>query len=157
MPYFGIPNFYEADRRTARAGESMAQGSVCKVSDWNDGQRKLLKVAGGDTITGASVAFKVSTDPNLVESSTANTTLLGQRTVSIVSGDYIVEVRGRGTFLEYSTDLLHSSLATPPAVGTALGILAGQWCTAATGSAVTSPVVGRVFRYFGTRLIVELV
>lgn len=155
MPYFAIANFWESERRTARAGESMQQGAVCKVSDWNDGQRKLLKVAGGDTITGASVAYKVGTDPLQVESSTANTTLLGSRVVTIVSGDYIVEVRGRA-YLEYSTDLLHSSLATPPAVGTALGILAGQWCTAATGSAVTSPVCGRVFRYFGTRLIVEL-
>lgn len=159
MGYFSIANFWEADRRTARAGESMQQGAVVKVLDWGDGQRKLMKLTTGDTpaVGAYGVAYKVGTDPNQVESSTANTTLLGTRTVSIVSGDYVVEVRPRA-ILEYSTDLLHSSLSTIQAVGTALGILAGQWCTAATGSAVTAPVCGRIFRYFGaSRVLIELV
>lgn len=155
MP-FNIATFWEADRRTARAGESMQQGAVVKVSDWGDGQRKLMKITTGDTpLAGAyGVAYKVSADTYQVESTTAPTAT-GVRTVSIVSGDYVVEVRPKA-ILEYSTDLLHSSLASPQPVGTALAVLAGQWCTTATGSAVTAPVMGKVFRYFGTRLLVEL-
>lgn len=158
MGYFSIANFWEADRRTARAGESMQQGAVVAVSDWGDGQHKLMKLTTG--FSGAAgqygVAYKVGTEPNQVESSTANTTLLGTRSITIVSGDYVVEVRPRA-ILEYSQDLMHSSMATFQGVGTALGVLAGQWCTSATGSAVTAPVIGRVYRYFGTaRVLVEL-
>jgi len=158
MGYFSIANFWEADRRTARAGESMQQGAVVKVLDWGDGQHKLLKLTTGDTVAAGQygVAYKVGTEPNQVESSTANTTLLGSRQITIVSGDYVVEIRPRA-ILEYSMDLVHSSMATFQNVGTALGVLAGQWCTTGTGSAVTAPVMGRVYRYFGTsRVLVEL-
>lgn len=158
MAYFSIANFYEADRRTARAGESMSQGAVVKISDWGDGQRKLLKLTTGDTpaVGAYGVAYKVGTDQYQVDSSTAASTT-GSRIVTIVSSDYVVEVRPRA-FLEYSVDLLHASLAVPSVVpaGTALGVLAGQWCTSGTGSAVTAPVIGRVFRWFGNRLMVEL-
>lgn len=153
---FNIANFWEADRRTARAGETMGQGNVVIVSDWGDGQRKLLKLTtGASPVAGAyGVVYKVAAETYQVESSTA-ASFTGSRITTIASGDYVVEVRPRA-ILEYSADLLDASLATPQPVGTALGVLSGKWCTTATGSAVTSPVMGRVFRNFGTRTLIEL-
>jgi len=156
MP-MNIVNFFEADRRTARAGETMTQGAVVKVSDWGDGQRKLLKITTGDTpaVGAYGCAYKVSADTYQVNSTTAPASF-GDRTVTIASGDYVVEVR-KGAIIEYSADLLDASLATPQPVGTALGVIGGKWCTAGTGSAVTAPVMGKVFRNFGTRTLIEIV
>lgn len=159
-----IANWYEADRRSAKAGETITQGMVVKVSDWGNGERKLLKLADGDAALlvngGYGVVMKISTDPGQVSTSTAPAAL-GDRTITIVSGDQVIEVR-RGAIVEYSADLLHSSLdparsGATPVTGAALAIKSSQWCTTGTGSAITSPVVGKVFRVFGTKVLVELV
>lgn len=161
---FHIANYYDAPRYSARAGETMTIGMVVKVSLFGTGERKLMKLLDADSaelVAGKyGVVAKVSGEPNLVDTSTAPARL-GSRVISIASGDHVVEVR-RGAIMEYTADLLHASLnpgsgGATPAVGDALGIKDSLWCTAATGGAITSPVAGRVFRTFGTRVLVELV
>lgn len=163
MP-INIANYFDADRRSAKAGETITMGMVVKVSDWGNGERKLLALTDSDSallVNGKyGVAYKVSADPQQVASSTAPSSL-GSRLVTISSGDAVVEVR-RGAIIEYSADLLHSSLdpargGTTPTVGQDLAIKSSQFCTTATGSAITSPIVARVFRVFGTKVLVELI
>lgn len=161
MP-INIANFFDADRRSAKAGETLDMGMVVKVTDWGNGERKLMKVtSSGDLVSGKyAIVYKVSADAEQVSTSTAPSSF-GSRLVTISSGDAVVEVR-KGAIVEYSADLLHDSLdpsagGATPVVGQDLAILNAQWCTTATGSAITSPIVGRVFRVFGTRVLVELV
>jgi hypothetical protein len=163
---FTIANYYDADRRSARATEDIAaQGMVVKVSN-SGGERMLTKLADADAALlvpgNYGVVYKVSTDAlQVVESAaSANATVTGDRIVKIRSGDDVVEVR-RGAICEYSADLLHASLdparaGTTPVAGEALAIKGSQWCDAAEVGAIISPVVGRVFQVRGTSVLVEI-
>jgi hypothetical protein len=167
MSKLHIANYFEADRRSVRAGEAMDLGSVITITDNGSGGRVAMKVtSAGQAVSGiVGVAFKVSADPLQVTASTVNADSgadLGSRIVTIASGDAIVEVR-RGAILEYTADLLHDSLnpaegGATPAVGTALSVKDGKWCTAATSSAITpTDAVAKVYRTFGTKVLIELV
>lgn len=171
-----IANYYDADRRTAVAGEDIPLGAVIKISAGAVGVsgsplRKANIVANADAallVAGNyGVAFKVSGDPLAVTASTVTADSgkdLGSRIVSIKSGDLMVEVR-KGAILEYDPGLLHSSLdparaGTLPTVGQALGVLGGLFATAAattSGSGITSPVIARVYNTQGGKVRVELV
>lgn len=163
MP-MNIANYYEAPRYSAKAGETITLGMVVKISDWGDGEQKLLKLANGDSallVAGKyGVAFKVSSDPYQVDQSTVPS-FMGDRHVTISSGDNIINI-GRGAIIEYTADLLDASLdpsrsGTTPVVGQDLGIVGSQWCNTSAGSAITSPIVARVFKVFGTNVLVQLV
>lgn len=160
---FHIANYYDAPRYSARAGETMTVGMIVKVDPYTGGERKLMKLLDGDAaelVAGAyGVVAKVSGEPNLVDTSTAPSRL-GSRIIAIASGDHVVEVRA-GAIMEYTADLLHDSLdpaagGLTPVATQALGVKDSLWCAASVGSAITSPVIGRVFRVFGTRVLVEL-
>lgn len=162
MP-INVANFFEADRRSATAGETITLGMLVKVSDNGDGTRKLMKLLDADSasvVLGAyGIAYKVSVDPAQVNTTTA-LARTGDRTITIVSGDAVVEVR-RGAIVEYSADLLHSSLdpargGTTPVAGAKLEIKGSQWCTTGTGGAITT-LAGRCFQARGTKVLVELV
>lgn len=159
-----IANFLESDRLSAKAGETMTQGMVVKVRSDLKGGRELMKVANGDSallVAGNyAIIYKVSTEAAQVISSTAPAAL-GDRTVTIVSGDQVVEVR-RGAKVEYTADLVDASLdparaGTTPTPGDKLEIVGALWCKAGTSSSITSPICGRVLRVFGTNFVVELV
>lgn len=157
---FNIANFFDAPRFSARAGETMDHGNVVKVLDWGNGERKLMKLANSDaaSLSGDkyAVVTKFSTDANQVQSSTAPSRL-GSRIVTISSGDHVVEIR-KGAILEYSTDLLHASIvSTPPVVGDGLTVKDSLFCIAGTAGQASAQVVGRVFRIFGTKYLIELV
>ena len=157
-----VANLFEADRRTALAAEAITQGMLIKISDDGNGVRKALKVADADAALlvpgNYGVAYKVTSDEFEVSSSTV---LDDQsRVLAIASGDAIVEL-GRGSKIEYSADLLHSSLdparsGATATVGQTLAVKSAQWCTTGTGSAITSPVVGRVHAVRGTTVVIEL-
>lgn len=162
MP-INIANFFESDRRSATAGEAMTMGMVVKVSDQGDGSRRLLKLLDADSasVVGGSygVVYKVSSDPGQVNTSTA-LARTGDRTVTIASGDAVIEVR-KLAIIEYSADLLHSSLdparaGATPLAGAKLEIKSSQWCAVGTGGAITT-LAGKVFKVHGTKVLVELV
>lgn len=164
MP-INVANFFEADRRSAVAGEAIDQGMIIQMSHFDDvpGTRKAMRLGNGDVlflVPGLyAVAYKVSNDPDQVASTTASTAT-GVRTVTIASSDAIVEVRP-GAMIEYTADLLDDSLnpaegGTTPIPGDALEIVGSKWCEIGTASAITAPLVGRVFRTFGTSVVVEL-
>jgi hypothetical protein len=164
MP-INIANFYESDRRSATAGEAMVQGMVVKVSDTGTGTRELMKVANEDTallVAGNyALVMKVSMDPAQVTSSTITSSPRVAGSGDIADGDAVIECR-RGTIMEYSADLLDASLdpgraGETPVAGQALGVVGAQFCKADAGSAIVSPVIGRVFQVFGTKVQVELV
>lgn len=168
-----IANYQDSDRRTVIAGQAMSVGDVIKIiSDTSStlvGQRKAVLVTAAADVQNAGqwgVAFKVSSDPFAVSTSTVNSAL-GTRITTIASGDLIVECR-RGTILEYDNSLLHSSLdpdngGTTPTVGTSLGIntsSGAKWSSAAQTSLTnvgTTIHVGRVFKVFGKKVLIELV
>lgn len=159
-----ISNFFEAQRFSCTAASAMGMGAIIKISDDGTGNRKATLLANTDSALLLSgkygVAYKVSTDPFQVNSSTAPT-FLGDRVVTINSGDAIVEVR-KGAIIEYSADLLDASLdparsGTTPSVGDALAIVNALWCAVGTASSIASPVVGRVYDTHGTLVLVELV
>lgn len=159
-----IANLLEADRRTATAGETMDMGMVVKVQSDNAGGRYLMKLADGDSALAVSgnvgVVYKVGTDAFQVDSSTVPTEF-GSRLVTIASGDLVVEVR-KGAILEYSLDLLHSSLTSSGVQncipGEKLEIKDSTFCKAGTSGAITSPIVGRCYGLRGTTtVLVELV
>jgi len=157
---FHVANFFDAPRFSARAGETMSLGMVTKVLDWGNGERKLMKLANTDAsyLSGGqyAVVCKFSTDPNQVMSSTAPSRL-GSRIVTISSGDHVVELR-KGAIMEYSLDLLHSSVtSTPPVVGDNLTVKDSTFCIAGTSGQASAQAVGRVFRIFGTRYLIELI
>lgn len=158
-----IANFYDATRHTAVAGEAIDLGAVIKIVN-DGGTRKAMTLADADSallVAGNyGVAYKVNVDPNAVSESTA-AAATGDRTSPIVSGDLIVQV-DRGAILEYDVTLLHDSLnpaegGALPAAGAALGIKGGLFCTAGTASAITNPVVGRVFDIIGSKVRIQLV
>lgn len=164
MP-INVANYFGSDRRSAKAGEAITLGMVVKISDDGTGFRKALKLLDADSafLVGGlyGVAYKVSVDPNQVGSTSTAPASTGDRTISIASGDYMVEV-SRFAVIEYSPDLLHASLdparsGATPVAGQVLAIKSSQWCTAATASAITSPIVGRVFRVHATKVLIELV
>lgn len=160
-----IANFYEADRRTAVAGENMTQGMVVKIDQSASGERRLYKLLNTDSAelvaANYAVVAKFSVDPDQVESTTAPSPTRDRTTVNVLSGDMVVEVR-RGSIIEFSADLLHSSLdparsgATPAATDT-LAIKDSLFCKTDVASAITSPVVARVYKVYGTAVLVELV
>lgn len=155
-----IANFYEADRRTAVAGEAIAMGAVIKISDDGKGARKANTVQDADAallVAGKyGVALKVSNDPLQVSSSTVPSEM-GSRIVAINSGDFIVEVR-KGAILEYDVSLLDASItAANVVVGEALAVKSGKFCKSNVAGAITSPVIGRVFNVHNGKVRVELV
>lgn len=159
-----IANFWECDRISAVAGEAMTPGMVVKVSDDNSGQRKLNKLADTDSALLVAGKYAVVTkeilDPYQVDTSTAPVDF-GSHLVSIASGDTVLELR-RLAKLEFTPDLLDASLdpsrgGTTPTVGTALAVKGALFCAASVSGAITSPVVGRVLRVFGTKVVIELV
>lgn len=164
MGQLHIANFFECDRLSAVAWETMTPGMIVKVSDTGTGERKLLKLANADSaelVAGKyAIVTKEMVDAEEVTVSTASAAT-GVRTVSIASGDAVLELR-RGVQVEYPADLLHSSLdparaGTTPSVGDKLEIKDSLPCAVGTASAITSPIVLRVTRVFGTSVVVELV
>lgn len=155
--YFHIANFFEAPRYSARAGETLAQGMVCKVLDWGNGEQKLLKLGSGDAayVSGGkyAVVAKFDTDPGQVASSTAPASY-GSRVVTISSGDHVVACY-EGSIMEYSTDLLDASL-TSFAVGDSLTVVDGKWAAPGTAGQTSGQAIGEVFRVFGTKVLIEL-
>lgn len=160
-----IANFYEASRRTAIAGGDIALGAVIKLAPGVGGERTALQVADGDSALLVSgnygVAVKVSNDALQVSTSEGVPADWGTRVVAIKSGDAFVEV-AKGAVLEYDPSLLHASLdparaGALPSVGQALAIKDGKFCAAATGGAIASPVIARVFGLVGSKVRVELV
>lgn len=162
-----IANYFDADRRSARAGEAIGLGEVIKISDDGVGGRRAMKVTQISDLVPAvcGVAFKVSAEPLAVTSSTVDAdsgASLGSRIVTIASGDQMVEVR-RGAILEYTADLLDASLdpargGTTPVVGASLHVKAAKWCAVGTASAIVPAApVAKVFRTFGTKVLVELI
>jgi hypothetical protein len=156
MAQLHVANFYDADRRSAVCHQTggMALGQVIKITDDGAGARKALLLGNGDAallVAGNyGVAFKVSTDPNQVPVSTLDADRFGSRVITIASGDDIVELR-RGSIIEYPASLLHSSLdpdrsGTLPEVDDKLEIVNALFCAAGTSSAITSPIIARVFR-----------
>lgn len=164
MGQLHIANFFECDRLSAVAWEAMTPGMIVKVSDTGTGERKLLKLGNSDAAELVAGKYAIVTkellDADEVTVSTASAAS-GIRTVSIVSGDAVLELR-RGVQVEYPADLLHSSLdpsraGTTPVVGDKLEIVNSLPCKAGTASSITSPIVLRVTRVFGTTVVVELV
>lgn len=161
-----IANFYDAPRHTAFAGEAIALGAVIKIDQGAAGERRALQLTDADSaqlVAGKyGVAVKVSADDLQVSESLYGVpSEWGSRIVAISSGDAIVQV-GKGAIIEYDPSLLHASLdpangGALPTVGTALAVKGGKFCTAATASAITSPVVGRVFDVLGGKVRIELV
>lgn len=155
---FQIANFLEAPRYSARAGETLSLGMVCKELDWGNGEKKLLKLGTGDAayLSGDKyvVVTKFSTDPGQVASSTAPSRL-GSRLVTISSGDHVVACYP-GSIMEYSTDLLDASLTTF-AVGDSLKVKDGKFAAANASGVVSDQVIAKVFRVFGTKVLIELI
>lgn len=157
MPH--IVNHKYADTSTAIAGaDHAALGMICKVTNSN-GKRLLTPI--GDTedalvVEGNyAIAMKYSTDEFEATSSTA-AARLGDRKVSIKQNDVILEVR-RGAIVSYTPAEVDASLdparsGTMPTVGQALGVSGSRWATAAaaTTAGIASPVIGRVFKVYGT-------
>jgi hypothetical protein len=162
-----VANFFDADRRSATAGEDMTMGMLVKVEDAGDGTRRLMKLADGDTAEVVSgkwgVVYKVSTDSNQVDVTEFTTTQLerlGDRRVTVSSGDAVIEVR-KGAIVGYTADLLHDSLnpaegGTLPEAGDKLEIKGSQWCEASTGGAITT-LAGRCYGLIGSTVLIELV
>jgi hypothetical protein len=164
MP-INICNLFESDRRSATAGEAMVQGMVVKVSDAGTGVREVNQVDDADSallVAGNyALVMKISMDPAQVTASTITSSPRVAGSGDIAEGDAVIECR-RGTIMEYSADLLHASLdasraGETPVAGQALAVKDAQFCKANVGSAITSPVIGRVYQVFGTKVQVELV
>lgn len=158
-----IVNYLDADRRTAVAGEDLALGAICKVSADASGNRVLTTVtaqADLQKVGRYAFAFKVSSDPLQVTASTVPSEL-GNRMVSISSGDFIVEAR-RGTIMEYDPSLLDASLdpargGTLPVAGDTLAVKNGLPCATGAASAITTPVVATCYNVVNGKVRVELV
>lgn len=156
-----VLNFYDADRRTAVADETMALGDVVKiVVAASDGQRHCSKLGDTDDalalVGNVGVVFKVAGTQDQVQSSTA-AAATGLRTVSIAANDLVVVLRG-GAIIEYNIADLDASLSAPT-VGQTLGVSGSKFATvaAATSAGVTSPVIGRIFMVNGTKVAIEIV
>lgn len=167
MAKLHIANYFDAPRFSIKAGEAMELGMVITASDDGKGGRVAKKVTAANQLVAGTmaVAFKVSADPQQVTASTVNADSradLGSRIVTIASGDGIVEVR-KGAILEYTADLLDDSLnpaagGTTPSVGDSLSVKGAKWCAAgAAGALAPSAPVAKVYRTFGTKVLVELI
>ncbi len=171
--FMQIANLYDAPRWTGIAATDLDLCEVVKVTTGAvTGQRYLARVtASGDVQKPGlwGVAWKVSSDPYQVSTSLSTVpTRLGSRVVTILSGDAIVQV-GVGAIIEVDASMLHSSLdannsGVTPTVGQSLGIATSgskaKFSTAASTSLAgvgTTIHVARVFRTFGTKLLIELV
>lgn len=163
MSKLHIANFFDAPRWTVRAGQNLVEGQVIRIVN-QGGERTAVLVADGDaaelTPGNYGVAYKVNVDPLGVTTSSAPAAF-GDRTLQLDSGDYIVQVDRNG-ILEYDVSLLHDSLnpnqgGTLPVAGDDLGVKDGLFCSTGTGSAITSPVIGRVFDILGSKVRVILV
>lgn len=159
----GVANYFDADRRSALAGEDLPLGAVCAVTTNAAGDRVMTKVAaGGDLKVGAyALALKVSADPLQVDVSSVPVELLGSRIVAISSGDAIVECR-RGTIMSYDPSLLDASLdpargGTLPSGTDALAIKNGLPCSVGASGAITTPVVLKYYNTVGGKINIELV
>lgn len=157
-----IANWFEADRRSAKAGETMALGNLVKVSGDANGERFLMKLGDSDdayvTSGDYAIVYKVSADAAQVETTTAPSAT-GSRLVTIASGDQVVECR-KGTIVEYSADKLHDSLnpsngGTTPVVGAFLGIKDSLPAADASGG-IDSVKILKVYMVHGTSVLVEL-
>lgn len=169
-----IANFFDADRRSAKAGETMSIGMVVKVRTtaetalYTGSERELMKLANGDSALmvagGVGVVYKVSANADQVDTTTltaAQLANMGDRRVTIASGDQVVEVR-RGAIIEYAMSDLDASLDTArggalPVAGAALGVVGSLFCATTAGSAITSPVLGKCYAVRGGKILVELV
>lgn len=166
MSLVHIANYFDAPRGTCTAGAALDQGGVIYLSpDGSGGRKALAPTAGAQLLAGNyGVVLKISADPFQVTASTVNADSgrdLGSRLVTIASGDKVVEV-GPGAIIEYHASMLHSSLdpsrsGATPAVGAALAVKDGLWADAGAASAITTPVIGRVHKTFGTKVLVKVV
>lgn len=163
-----VRNYLDADRRSGTAGEAMVVGDIVKATN-SSGKRVLMKLANADSALVLSgnygVVWKVAAKEYQVLSTTANTTVTGDRRVTIAANDQVVELR-KGAIIEYSATDLHSSLnpgsgGTLPVPGQALQIVDSKFCLVGTPSAITTPITARVFEVNGTgataKVSIELV
>jgi len=167
--FLHVANFFEAPRYTAKADGAIAMGQVTKLIGVSGNDRLLLALEDADAALlvegNYGVAYKVSEDPDQVQTTTG---FFGapvpaptrDRVPAIVSGDLMVELRP-GCLIEYTAGLLHDSLnpgaaGTTPSVGDALEIKDGLFAEVGTTGAITSPIIGRTYKVFGTNVIVEL-
>ena len=167
MSKIHIANMTEANRRTVRALADMDIGDVISIIDDGAGGRAAIPLtSSGQLVAGAcAVAMKFSADPLQVHESTVNTDSgrdLGSRILTIESGDLIVACY-EGTILEYPADELHPSLnaavgGTTPDATDALSIdsASSKFATVASGD-IDSPILGRVYSVFGTKILIQLV
>jgi hypothetical protein len=171
MSKMHIANYQDAPRWSCVAAADMDLGEVVKITTGAvTGQRYAARVtAAGDVQKPGlwGVVMKISADPFQVSTSNVNTDL-GNRVVSVKSGDAVVQVAA-GAIVEYDPSLFHSSLdpsngGTTPTVGDSLGVnttgTTAKWSTAAATSLSgvgTTINVARVFRTFGTKVLVQLV
>jgi hypothetical protein len=162
-----IANFYDAPRHTVFAGEDIAVGAVIKLEQGaNAGVRRARQVTDADAALlvkgNYGIAVKVSVNPLQVAKVEYGVPLeWGSRVEAIRTGDYIIQA-APGSILEYDLSLLHSSLdparaGTLPQVGHALAIKDGLLCRNNVASAITTPVIARVFDMIGGKVRVELV
>ena len=158
-----ISNYMDADRLTAKAGEALTMGQVVKVTGVSN-VRTLTYVRDAESallVAGKyGVAFKVSSEELQVATSTVPVDFAGTRLNTIASGDWIAWV-GPGAILEYDVSILHSSLdparaGTLPVIGDALGVKDGLFCRANVGSAIISPVIGRVYDILAGKVRIQL-
>jgi hypothetical protein len=171
MSRLHVANYQEARRYTAIANATLQLGEIIKiVAGATAGTRYAARsTAVGDVqkTTLWGVVMKISSDAQQVASTTASAAT-GDRTVTIASGDAVVQV-GAGAVIEYHQALLHDSLdpdrgGVTPLVGDSLGIATSgslcRWTTAASTSYTnvgTTIHVGRVFRTFGKKVLIQLV
>lgn len=156
-----IANLMDSERFTAQAATAIPLGSVVYVSGMTAGVRQATIVASAADLKNGlyGVAFAVSTDPEQVTESTVPASW-GSRVVSIATGDYITMVMP-GAIIEYDASLLDDTLnpaegGTLPAVGDALELLSGKFCTVAAAG-IAAPIVGRVFDVFGNKVQIKLI
>lgn len=158
-----VANYFEADRRSAVAGNDLPMGTVCAVTTNAAGDRVLnaVTVVGDIQKTGAyGIALKVSADPLQVDVTSVPVELLGNRVVTIKSGDRIVECR-RGSIMEYSPTICDASLdparaGALPNAGDSLGIKAGLPSTLGAAGAIISTVVLRCYNVVNGKIRIEL-
>lgn len=169
---FQIANYQESKRFSCLAAGVMTIGEVIKIQTGAIvGARYATQVTTAADVQKQGlwgVVMKISADPFQVSTSTAPVSL-GIRTISIATGDAVVQIAASvDTILEYDVSLLHSSLdpansGATPAVGASLGIATSggfaRFSAAASTSLTgvgTSINVARVFQTFGTRIQIIL-
>ena len=158
-----IANWTDADRRSVVASAAITMGSVVKLEDDGAGSREATMLDDADAALlvsgGYGVAFKVAARADQVASSSGVPTRLGDRTVTIATGDQMLEMR-KGSIIEYLPAELHDSLnpgqsGTLPAVGDALEIKDSLWCEVGFAGAITT-VVAHVYDLRDGNVLVEL-